>query len=278
MPDAANAILDSLAAEILHSKKYRSLGLSPETVKDVLARELALHNRPRDALHAARRKLHNIVAPYLGDPDYPAAALRLEQAFAAGTRQAVEDYCTWLLQQHASTAERLPRLSEFYAAIFTVTGLPESLLDLACGLNPFALPWMGLPQAAQYHAYDIHSPRLALIHRFFELSGRPPLVHLQDVIAEPVQQPAGVAFLFKEAHRFEQRQHGVNRSLWAALPVRWLVVSLPASGLSGRNDLSAGQRALVYGICEPQGWPVLEMQVGDELIFCIDKSGSTIHG
>lgn len=271
----AEADLEALAAEILHSKKYRSMGLSAETVRDVLAQELASHARRREAVHAARQKLHNIAAPYLGDPDYDEAEAKLAQAYQAGNEAAMRQFCEWILGQHASTAERLPHLEEFYEAIFAVTGKPQILLDLACGLNPFALPWMGLPAGVKYHAYDIHGPRLALINRFLECMGLEPLAHMQDVIACPVEQEADAAFLLKEAHRFEQRRRGVNRGLWAALPVRWLAVSLPASGLSGRHDLSAGHRALVHGISEERGWPVMEIQVGDELIFCIDKSG---HG
>ncbi len=263
--------IDALAADILGSKKYRDLDLSADTVRDVLTRELAAHRNRKDALHAARQKLHNIVAPYLGDPDYIEARARLEEIPPGSSLDAFRPVCAWILGQHASTAERQPVIEAFYAAIFEVIGQPAIVLDLACGLNPFAVPWMGLPVNVQYHAYDIHSPRLALIQRFFELCGAGGATHLQDVLVEPVRETADAAFFFKEAHRFEQRQHGSNAAFWEALPVRWLVVSLPASGLSGRNDLTAGQRSLVYGITGRHGWPVTELKVGSELIFCIDK-------
>jgi 16S rRNA (guanine(1405)-N(7))-methyltransferase len=272
------AEIDALTAEILASKKYRGTGMSADTVRDVLVRELSTHKNKKDALHAARQKLHNIAAPYLGDPDYALASERLEVAFASHEPEAVRQVCTWILSQHASTEERLSTLEAFYTAIFEVIGKPGSILDLACGLNPFAIPWMDLPAGTKYHAYDIHAPRLELIQNFFGWLGIDGETHLQDVIVCPVTKRADAAFFFKEAHRFEQRQRGVNAPFWEALPVRWLVVSLPASGLSGRYDLSTGHRSLVYGITARHGWAVTELQVGSELIFCIDKGSQAPDG
>ena len=88
---------------------------------------------------------------------------------------------------------------------------------------------------------------------------------------EPPEVDADVAFFFKEAHRFEQRQRGCNRAFWQAIRTRWLLVSLPATSLTGRRDLAAHQRALVQRTLQGLDWPVTELQVLDELIFCINK-------
>ena len=80
-----------------------------------------------------------------------------------------------------------------------------------------------------------------------------------------------MAFFFKEAHRFEQRQRGCNRPFWQAIRARWLLVSLPANSLTGRRDLAAHQRALVQRTLQGLDWPVSEIQIHDEMIFCIKK-------
>ena len=49
----------------------------------------------------------------------------------------------------------------------------------------------------------------------------------------------------KEAHRFEQRQHGCNRAFWQALQVDTLVVSLPAVSLDGQRSLVERHQRLV---------------------------------
>jgi 16S rRNA (guanine(1405)-N(7))-methyltransferase len=250
--------------------KYRALNLPPETLADLWAQERPRCKNDKEAVKAVKRKLHNIVAPYLGDPDYPAAAAELDEAFASGD-EAVRAVCLRLLGMHASTRERLEHLEAFYQTIWTVTGAPSRLLDLACGLNPLGMRWMGLPEGCEYHAYDLHQPRVELLNHYFRLEGRPGLAECGDILVRPPQLSADVALFLKEAHRFEQRQKGCNRRFWQALNVRWLVVSLPGRSLTGRHDLLDGQRRLVAAAVAGLDWPVTERAVGDEILFLIEK-------
>ena len=131
---------------------------------------------------------------------------------------------------------------------------------------------MGLSEKINYYAYDIHQPRLTLINQFFELVGLPQLAIKQDVLVDPPQVEADVAFLFKEAHRFEQRQKGCNRPLWQALNVRYLLVSLPPQSLSGHYNLVERQRQLVQSIVKGLPWKVEEVLFKNEMVFIIDKA------
>jgi len=263
--------LESLIADILSSRKYRGLNLPPGTVRDLLEQELPRHRSQKDALKSVRQKLHNIVAPYLGDPDYPAAARQLMEAFTASDPEAVRQVSRELLSAHASTNERLPVLEDFYPRLWQVTGRPGALLDLACGLHPFGFPWMDLPVSTCYYAYDIVQPRVDLINHYFSLLGLQPLAAAQDVLVDPPQVEADVALFFKEAHRFEQRQHGCNRAFWQALRVKWLLISLPTESLTGRHSLLEGHRRLVYNNLEGLGWEVTELEFEDEIVFCVKK-------
>lgn len=263
--------IQPLVDELLNSRKYRGLNLPAETVRDLLEQELPRHRSGKDALKAVRHKLHTIVAPYLGDPDYDRVVSDLRAAAAAGP-DALRAACTDVLAAHASTRERLQVLDDFYPRLFAVTGQPRSILDLACGLNPFSWPWMGLPASTQYHAYDIHAPRVAAINTFFETQGLAPLAEVRDVLVRPPEIEADVAFLFKEAHRMEERQRGCSRGLWRALNIRWLLVSLPAESLSGKFQLADRQRALVQQAIGDAGWPVTELVFGSEIVFCIEKT------
>jgi len=246
------------------------MGIPEATLIDLIRQEEGRGRSLKELEQTVREKLHNIVATYLGDPDYAAAALRLEAAINTN-EAAVQAECRAILAAHASTRERLPALDDFYPRLFALTGVPRVVVDLACGLHPFGLPWMGLPPDSSYYAYDLNQPRVELINHFLGLSGLPRLAVHQDILVNPPQVAADVAFFFKEAHRFEQRQRGCNRAFWQALPVRWLLVSLPASSLTGRRDLAAQQRALVARTLEGLDWPVSEVQVLDEIVFCIDK-------
>jgi 16S rRNA (guanine(1405)-N(7))-methyltransferase len=260
------AELKAWGEEILAGRKYRQLGIPTETIQDLIQQEFPRHRTRKAVIRSVREKLHNIIAPYLGDPDYIQAALEME---TVSTSVGWGEYSRRMLDAHASTRERSPCLEEFYPRLFSVTGMPGRLLDLACGLHPFGLPWMGLPTDTRYYAFDIHSPRVALINRYLVLNGYEPLAEVRDVILHPPQVYADVAFFFKEAHRFEQRQRGCNRDFWRALRVKWLIVSLPAASLNGRHDLAEGHRRLVHTTLEGLDWPVTEWQVGNELVFCL---------
>jgi len=156
---------DEFVAHILQSRKYRGLNIPPATVIDLLALQAEKQSSTRAPVKAVRQKLHNIAAPYLGDPDYGKAARCLEKAFASGSEEEVRLACSRLLGVHASTRERLPVLQEFYDALFAAIGQPETILDLACGLNPLAFPWLKLPPWVRYWAYDLHQPRVDMLNR-----------------------------------------------------------------------------------------------------------------
>lgn len=261
-----NSEVSAWTDEILAMRKYRDLGIPAETIQDLIRQELPRHRGRKAVMQAVREKLHNLIAPYLGDPDYVQAALEMEESRA---EDAGPEFSRRMLEMHASTRERLPFLNEFYPCLFEVIGKPTVVLDLACGLHPFGLPWMGLGVGVEYHAYDVHAPRVGLINRYLTWYGLQPLAEVGDILLHPPQIEADVAFFFKEAHRFEQRQRGCNRAFWRALKARWLLVSLPAASLTGRHDLSEGHRRLVYATLEGLEWPVTEMQIGNELIFCL---------
>ncbi len=266
------ALLERLTREIHGSRKYRGLDLPVETLRDLLDQELSKGRDDSAALQAVREKLHNIVAPYLGDLDYEAAAEKLTAAGQTGNPEAVKEVCREIMGAHASTHERIPLLDNFYEPLWAITGKPATILDLACGLHPFGLPWMGLDRDVYYYAYDLHAPRIALINRFLNLLEREPLAYVQDILVSPPQIEADTAIFFKEAHRFEQRKKGCNRPFFEALKVRWLLVSLPATDLRGHHSLIDRQRSLMSSILAGSNWPVEEILVGNELIFCIQKS------
>ncbi|MEI8130860.1 MAG: hypothetical protein WCG34_00405 [Leptolinea sp.] len=271
MKQAASSDPAILAQSILDSRKYRSLNLPPETVIDLIQRSLDNGLKPSQAVDDARDKLHNIVAPYLGDPNYAETTEQLIGNPSFSDPLVIKPFCLKMLEKHASTRERIPYLEDFYRKIFSVTGVPRSILDLACAMHPFALPWMNLPSSCAFAAYDLHQPRVDLINLFFKTAEVNGQAFYGDILLNPPQQLADIAFFFKEAHRFEQRQKGCNRTFWQALEVNWLVVSLPATNLTGRFDLADRQRKLVSETLDGLNWPLVELQVGNELLFCIHK-------
>jgi len=262
--------MNEIASRLLARRKYRSLALPMETLQDLICQGLPLAKNTRELEKLVRQKLHNIVAPYLDSVDYGDASTQLNH-IKPGDETTLNQFCHGILAKHASTAERLPIMQDFYRRIFAITGIPTTVLDLACGLNPFALPWMELSPSTIYRAYDLHEPRVALINQFLEYIERPPLAEKRDILVNPPEEDADVAFFFKEAHRFEQRQHGCNHAFWQSLKVRHLVVSLPVANLSGSRSMIDGQRILVERTIKGLPWNVQELVFDSEIVFCLDK-------
>lgn len=268
-----NETLRQAAEDILASKKYRHLHLPPETVTALLTAEFERFGKIKPAVKSARQKLHNIVAAYLGDPDYEQAIGWLNNNLPQAPPQAEQAMCEQLLSQHASTRERLPNLREFYRTIFAVTGKPSVIIDLACGLHPFGLPWMSLPHTIQYHAYDLHLPRIELIQAYFSQRYPKSKAHHQDILLDIPILPADVAFLFKETHRMEKRAKECSVPLWQQLNVNWLVISLPAFSLNQQHNLREGHRNLVNNLLDKTrlSWQQTIAEVDGEMLFFLKK-------
>lgn len=260
-----------LAKRLAESPKYRKLNLPMETLSDLIERAATVSDSPKEIEELVRRKLHNLVAPYLGDPDYSALEKSLSSLPKNSDAPILQEFCRQVLQSHSSTRERLPLLEEFYALLFARTGTPAILLDLACGLNPLSLPWMQLPKGSHYLAYDIHQPRIDFINAFFHHLGQKGEAIHQDILVSPPEQHADVALFFKEAHRFEQREHGSVRLFLQRLNASHILLSLPTVTLTGRRSMLEQDRKLVRAACFDQPWSVEEILSASEIVFWIRK-------
>ncbi|MEE4194571.1 MAG: hypothetical protein V2J07_05160 [Anaerolineae bacterium] len=265
--------LDPIINDILTSKKYRGLNIPRETVLSILHTEFERFQKRKPAIKSAKQKLHNIVAAYLGDPDYDQAIQSVMEIMAKKDPQQEKELCMHMLNYHASTQERLPQLEPFYETVFSITGKPSTILDLACGLHPFGIPWMNLPELAEYHAYDLHEPRTRLLQTYFDQHDWHGIAHHQDILIHPPSEQAEVAFLFKETHRMEKREKDCDVMLWDALQVQWLVVTLPAISLRQDHDLREKHTQLMEDLLKKttSTWLRVDAEVNNELIFCLHK-------
>lgn len=270
--------LQEMIAAVLDSKKYRHAGLNPVTIENLIRQEALHYASLKAILKSVKRKLHNIVAPYLGELDYAALTDQLAQIQKTSLDSAgLRAFCLDVLSQHASTAERIPIIATFYEQLFRETGEPRTILDLACGLHPLAFPWMGLPTTVSYHAYDIIQPRVDFINQFFIKIGMAPLAENRDILVDPPTFDADLAIFFKEAHRFEKRQPGCNRAFWESLNVKTLAISLPGQNLAGTHSLLETHRNLVAANL-PENRHAREISCGNEIIFLIERLGANKHG
>jgi 16S rRNA (guanine(1405)-N(7))-methyltransferase len=268
---AADDGVEAFVARTLSSRKYRDI--APETVRDVIAREIA--HGDRGAEERARLRLHRLWADYLGGADADVAARGLEDAVAAGG-DAVAEACAALLRGHHSSRERLDELEAFYRSVFAVTGIPGVLLDLACALNPLAWRWMGLDRArTRYNAYDINRRTVALVNRYFALEAIQGAAEQRDVLVSPPIERGDVALLLKMYHCLEHRRRGAGWQAVHAVPASWVVISFPTRNLASRRaDIAGNYEPEIRENAAAAGWEVLAAGTPGETALAVHKEPS----
>lgn len=262
--------LATIVEAVLAAGKYRPV--CPDTVRRIAADELIRRGNVRAAIKATKGRLHQVYAAFGRGLDYGQAYQKLEAAYGSGSPQAVQATCRELLQSHTSTGERLSILDTFYGGIWAVTGAPRALLDLGCGLNPLTLPWMGLPPAGRYLAYDIDAERIAFLDRYFALTETSSRAVWQDVLCHPPQDEADVALLLKTSASLERQERGSTLRLMQASQSRFVVVSFSVKSLAGRQKGMLGHYEREFGASlVGQPWQVTRLTFETELVFVVEK-------
>ena len=262
-----------LINRVKHSRKYRDLNLPENMLMDLLEKEAVKATSKANLDDRFRAKLHNIIAPYLETIDYAHETNRLQQQpELLGDEVHEKIWAESLLIRHASSRERLPFLSELYGTIWEEIGNPTSVLDLACAVDPLALPWMKLTEATTYLAYDVHKPRVDFLNKYFALARPNARAIQQDILVNPPDTHADVAFFFKEAHRMEKRVPGVLSRFFDSIPASTLVVSLPDTDLKAHHNLDDYHNHLIHDAINGKPWQLSEQHVGGELLYFIRKN------
>jgi len=265
-------LLDQVVSAVASSKRYGAI--CADTIRRIAARELAAepHAGVKALVKASRRGLHQICGAFERAPEYEGAYQQLETAYGSGSSAEIEAACRRALALHSSTRERLSILDQFYTRIFQITGRPGSILDLGCGLNPVALPWMGLAPGCRYVALDIDASGIDFVNRYLQLAGFEPLARWQDVLAHPPTDTADVALLLKTSSTLERQEKGATVRLVEALRTPYAVVSFAVKSLGGREKgMPAHYRRQFQAMAAGRPWRVEELAFEAELIFVVSK-------
>lgn len=250
------------------ARKYRHL--CEDTLYRVADWAGRRHPNGKTAVRAAKRKLHQVYGAYLDAFRFA----RVEELLG-GLSPSLPDAdlraaCYEILQCHASTAERLPIMAGFYRDLFEEIGQPRTLLDLACGLHPFALPWMGLDRAVRYVAYDIDHRLVGAANDFFRCVGHGPGAVCRDILVSGPDLEADVVFLFKSVPCLEQQMKGATGDLLRRLRADYVVVSFPVRTLGGREKgMAQHYDALMDRMVDDLKVPVRKMAYPVETFYVL---------
>lgn len=208
---------ESLFEKLSSNKKYSDV--CPDTIRRVIAECDGRYKKAKDMEKAVREKLHGITSAFNeldGDDRRAAAELDINDDAAL----------TDILKRHASTRERLPlsAMDALYAKIFEVTGKPNRILDLACGLNPVYL----------LHRFDCDVVGVDISKSCVSLI---PDGVWGDLLCENAipQERFHIALLFKILPLLERQKSGSAMNVMNRIDAEYLVVSFPTRTLGGRN-------------------------------------------
>jgi 16S rRNA (guanine(1405)-N(7))-methyltransferase len=266
---------EPIVDRVLRSARYRDVDRS--LLDRLAAEELPKSRSADDAVKRVKRRLHQAVGAYR-DARAPDPLATVRATWSGNLRDpAFRAACAEAMRSHASTAERLPLLERFYAPIWELTGgPPRTLLDLGCGLGPVALPWMGLPPEAAYHACDVDRRSLEVVGAFLDLVGQPHELHARDLVAtDPPPIRADMALLLKLIPLLDRQDPSAATRILKAIDVRHAVVSFPSRSLGGRRrGMAATNRARLDDlVAELEAADVCEASVSNELVFVLTLDG-----
>ena len=213
---------NELFEKLLASRKYKFV--CPDTVKRILSECEGKYKKPKDIEKAAREKLHGITSAFMTETEY-------KHALNLCAAEKTDENLSQLLSCHASTRERLPlsAMDELYGRIFAVTGIPDTLLDLACGMNPVYLAYRC--PGTRIHCEDISGQSINVIRAFSETAE----AAMGDLLSGVPEEEYDIALLFKVLPLLDRQESGSADRVLNAIRAKYIVCSFPTRTLGGRN-------------------------------------------
>lgn len=258
MDDRAQKTLE----EILASKKYRDI--NPDTVKNAFCEQTKRHAKIKEADKAARAHLHAISGAFIS-PDEVQDAKKALDAYYSGDEEAL----TQALLRHSSTRERMDVAQKLFERAFSACGKVDSILDLACGINPIFLGKCGYTNVT---GIDIHLGCTRLVNECAEKMGWKTRARVGDVILDPPQEEADITLMMKLLPVLETQKAGAARALLESIRGRHMLVTFPTQTLGGKKVGMEKHYTEWFQKIIPENLFVKDrFVIGNELVYILEK-------
>lgn len=260
-----------LAEEIAETKKAKHM--DPGLIQQVLSRELRNSKNRKEIVKNVKSKLYQVSGAFRNDNlDYSTLKEKLSQVTPETPLDELKPICLEIMHTHASTRERSGILDELYTEIFRDIPQPKTICDLACGLNPFSIPWMPLEGDFRYEAFDLFSDMSDLINCFFEKRGIDGQASQANLLYGMPGGPYDLALLFKVIPCLEQIDKFGGRHLLSQLSysARYAAVSFPGASLSGKDKgMPRNYEVHFMNIVDQEAWEIRKVRYPTELLFVL---------
>ncbi|KKP31574.1 MAG: hypothetical protein A2312_03515 [Candidatus Staskawiczbacteria bacterium RIFOXYB2_FULL_32_9] len=277
-----------IVEKIESSKKYKAIYI--KTIVRVVANCILRFGDPtslklreaRKIEKEAKNLLHQIWgAFYETRPDFNKILGKIEQDIKSETE--VKEIILSILKLQSSVEERIPILEEFYKKIFEITGIPNSIIDHACALNPLTISWMNLPGTTTYKAYDIDKDEIEFLKSVFRLLNNNYYSTTRSRVGEVIKfelgdllvnefEYADVVFMLKLLPCLEHQKKNCSLEILKKQKCKFLVVSFPIKSIGGKEKgMCEFYRNSFKNMVSSEEWEIKELVFDTELVYIIKK-------
>ncbi|HIF8829095.1 TPA: RmtC family 16S rRNA (guanine(1405)-N(7))-methyltransferase [Vibrio cholerae O1 biovar El Tor Ogawa] len=273
--------IEEVTAKVLTSGKYSTL--YPPTVRRVTER---LFDRypPKQLEKEVRKKLHQAYGAYIGGIDGKRLEKKIEKIIheipnpttdEATRTEWEKEICLKILNLHTSTNERTVAYDELYQKIFEVTGVPTSITDAGCALNPFSFPFFTeAGMLGQYIGFDLDKGMIEAIEHSLRTLNAPEgiVVKQGDILSDPSGE-SDLLLMFKLYTLLDRQDEASGLKILQEWKYKNAVISFPIKTISGR-DVGMEENYTVKFENDLVGSDLRIMQklkLGNEMYFIVSR-------
>lgn len=271
MTAESEAALQELVQQVRASDKYAAIDL--DLVTAIGRAELGKRSSLKEAVKSTRNKLHQVGSAYQEIPiPYARWQSQLADLPTELNDPAVQAFLAANRRMHASTQERETIASTFFKETLAALGPIDSVLDLACGLNPLNFASMPLKPGCTYLAVDIYADMVEYLNLFFTHFGLKGKASLCDLTHTLPGDEVQVAFLLKTIPCLEQVDKNAGQRLLEGIKAPNILASFPSRSLGGRSKgMAQNYEAHFNQLITGKGWQVTRFEFPGELAFLVRK-------
>ena len=224
--------IENIVQTVMTSKKYSNI--IPETINRICNEESIKYKKDKDILRSSKKRLHIISESFFSISN--ANKITSIKKCIDNDGHISTEMIEQLLLLHISTKERSSFYKEFYNDIFRVVGNVNSILDIACGLNPVAYVLSdNFDSRVRYEATDINLDNIELVNKILSLYDLQAKIYGSDILCDIPNGEWDVVFLFKIVPLLEQQKKGYFRSIIEQINSKFFIITFPTKSISGKN-------------------------------------------
>jgi 16S rRNA (guanine(1405)-N(7))-methyltransferase len=187
-----------------------------------------------------------------------------------------------LLKTNRSSTERLEFYKQLYEKLFEITGKPNSISDLGCGLNPISVVYMPVYinlNNLTYYSYDINEEDNNIINEFFKIkriNGKSFVLDCSSVENLRKIPNADVCFMFKFIDTIENNEKGhklaenIIKYLFENDKCKFIVASFATSTIGGAR-MNFANRGWIERMLERVGFGFKKLEFKNEVFYIISR-------